>query len=1273
MWFGTRNGLNRFDGNSFRVFRNNILDSFSIGSNSIVSLYEDKEEKLWVGTHKGIYIYDPLTETFTPFKKIAQTEISSLLGDDKNNIWIIADFILYKYNKRTNGLIRYQFEKEQTTAIRLSDKGTVWIGTNTGKIKKYNAIGDEFLAYDVIQSFTKKKMSHIQDVYPVTDTTLLVGVMDQVILFHTNNAKTENVFENYPWADHIKIHKIFQQATNEYWIGTETGLYILNLKTKNATHIEKQIDNPYSITDNVVYAFCRDTEGGTWIGTFFGGVNYYSRQYNKFQKYFPQTSTNSLKGNLIHEITSDKNGNLWIGTEDAGLNKIDGRTGFIKHFMAGKSRGDICYSNIHGLIAAGDELWIGTHEHGLDVMDLKAEKVVRHYNAGNDSNSLKSDFIVSLYETRNADILVGTWYGLFRYNRQKNNFSPLPFFNKQVQAIHEDKQGTLWVCSYGNGVYYYNAATGKKGNIRHEANNTNSLINNYVNNIFEDSKNNFWFCTEEGLSKYNPVSRQITNYSTQNGLSDNQIFRVLEDDAGFIWVSTARGLVQLNPLTGHTKKYSTANGLIADQFNYNSAYKKANTLFFGTVNGLISFNPNEFIKNSFVPRVYITGLQVNNKELTINGDNSPLNKSITYTSKIELPHDRSTISIDVAALSYAAPEMNEYAYKMEGLDKEWTAMKSNRKIFYTKLPPGDYKFKIKGSSIGEVWNEKETMLSIKILPPFWASIWAYVLYGLAAIGIIITIVRYYHIAMKEKSQRRLEIFKMEKEREIYNAKIEFFTNVTHEIRTPLTLIKMPLDKLMKKEINDPEIEGGLHMINKNTNRLIDLSNQLLDFRKAEANKYSLSFIKSNVSVLLREEYSNFKPAAEQKNLNFKLELPRIEPHAYLDVEAFKKILSNLINNAIKYAKTTVVVRLMPFGSEDDVLNIEFKNDGYLIPYELKEKIFEPFYRIKETEKQSGTGIGLPLSRSLAELHKGVLNLKKPEGKFNIFLLSLPIHQEKEIDLQDYESVEPEAPVAKEAEEAFDSSKPSVLIVEDNKEILGFLQRELSMSYKILQSLNGREALEVLQKENVQLIISDIMMPVMDGIELCKKIKTDLQYSHIPIILLTAKNTLHSKIEGLEVGADAYIEKPFSFEHLQAQITNLITNRNKLKEYFASSPLTHLKGIACSKPDKNFLEQLNNVIYENITDIELDVEQLSRLMNMSRPTLYRKIKALSNLMPSELIHLSRLKKAAELLAEGHKISEVASMVGYSVQSNFSRDFHKQFGITPTNYINNLQKI
>jgi len=1271
MWFGTRNGLNRFDGTGFKTFRNKTGDEHSIGSNSVLSLFVDKHRQLWVGTYKGLYRYDARHESFSLFSKIPLGEVRSIGEDNSNNLWVIDNQVLYELNESTNTItIRNNLP---SAALSVDGNGNVWFASSNKIIRRYNPAKNTFSEYDIDKLNKYGQPAFIQTIYPVTDSTALVATLRNVFLLNTKAKSLDNVFKNLK-GKAIQVHKIIEQSAGTFWLGTENGLYILNLHENTNVHIKKQYADPYSIDDNVITDFCKDKEGNTWIGTFFGGVNYYSRQLSQFQKYFPLPETNSLSGNLVHEICSDDNNNLWIGTEDAGLNKLDPKTGLFKNFMPGKAKGDISYQNIHGLLADGNELWIGTYEHGLDVMDLRTEKVIRHYEKSNKANSLNSNFIVTLYKTREGDILAGTWNGLFKYDRFHDDFIPLPFFNRQAQAIHEDENGTLWVCSYGNGVYYYNERTGLKGNYQYNPSDSNSLTNNYVNNLFEDNKHNIWFCTESGLCYLDAISKKIIRCNSVPELRENQVFKVLQDDKGLLWISTSKGLVSLNPASRQVKTYDSEYGLLSDQFNYNSGFKNKNgRLYFGTVKGMISFDPASLVENKIVPPVYLTGIQINNHDPDLYDSASPLKETIEYAKKIVLPYNSSNITIEAAALSYSMPALNAYRYKMKGVDKEWTTIETNRKIYYTKLPPGQYTFMIKGSNGDKLWNNHITELSIKVLPPWWGSWWAYILYVLTVLGIAFIIFRYYHLAMREKNHRLIKTLEIEKEREVYNSKIEFFTNITHEIRTPLTLIKLPVEKLLKSSSKDAKLQEHLTMIEKNTNRLIHLTNQLLDFRKAEANNYTLSFVRTDVNDLLRQLFVTYKPIAEEKKLSFRLEMPRIPLLAYVDAEALRKIIGNLLSNAIKYADHFVAVKLSPFSSEDNLFHIEFRNDGFIIPYDLKDKIFEPFFRLKETEKMAGTGIGLPLARSLAELHKGKLELKQPVDNYNLFLLSIPFHQEMEIDLDDYETIESNF-----GEEEPDENPnlqsihdTSILIVEDNREITRFLQKELHTQYNIYSATDGREALEILSQRHIDLVISDIMMPVMDGIELSRCIKTNIEYSHIPIILLTAKNTVTSKIEGLENGADAYIEKPFVMEHLLAQINSLLSNRNHIKEYYAHSPLAHIRGVASTKADTTFLEELQKVIDENLIDKDLDVEMLSRMMNMSRSSFYRKIKGLINLTPNELICISRLKKAAELLAKGkYKINEVAMMVGYDQPGNFSRDFNKQFGVTPTHYVNNI---
>ncbi len=1272
LWFGTINGLNRFDGYNFKVFRNDPEDSTSIGSNFIRCLYEDKNGSLWVGTNKGIYIYDSHSEKFRLFSKPDLGEVSDFKEDKSGRLWLISNSNLFSYDQQTRKIKSYSVDSESGTvsSIAIAGDGTIWVSTTTAILKKYIPSSDSFFTYSILKRTENQQPIRIEKIYPLNNGNLLIGTLTRGVKLFDVKARTfQDIVSLNPDRTDIYARDCMQMAENEYWIGTETGIYIYNTTDRKTIRLKKEYDDSYSISDNVILTFCRDREGGLWIGTYFGGLNYYPKQFTTFEKYFPEYSKPSISGNAVHEICKDHLGNLWVGTEDGGLNKIDPLNNEFTSFKPACTKTSIAYHNIHGLLATGDSLWVGTFMHGLDILNIKTGKVIRHYNAGSGPHELKNNFIITIFQTHSGDILIGTQNGLFKYNRQTDDFSPVPDFEIQVQTLWEDETGTIWVCTRGNGVIYYNPLTKQRGSLLYNAKDTNSLCNNYVNGVLEDNRKNLWFATDGGLCKFDKDKKVFTRYS-KIGMPDNLIFRILEDDKNNLFISTSKGLVCFNPVNGDIRTYTKSNGLLSDQFNYNSAFKDTDgRMYFGSVKGLISFKPNEFIKNTGIPPVYITGLEVNNREISSNMTSSPLNESIIYTKTISLPYDQSTLSIAFAALSYTVPEMNEYSYKMEGLDKDWTLLKSNRKVYYTKLPPGNYRFLVRGSNSSGIWNSKEAGLDIQISPPYWQSIWAYIIYAVIFLGLSYLLIKSYFNRLVEKNRRRFELLDREKEREIYHSKIEFFTNIAHEIRTPLTLIKMPLDKLMRKQNSNAEINYNLKTMEKNTNRLIDLTNQLLDFRKTEMDKFSLNFVKTDVSELLKETYSSFQLAAEQKDIHFKLELPGLPLQAYVDPEALKKILSNLFNNAIKYAESGVLVKLKNFNSEDKLFTIVIQNDGFIIPYDLKEKIFEPFYRIRETEKQAGTGIGLPLSRSLAELHKGVLDLSKPENGMNIFVLTLPIHQEKEFKLPtDDTAVDSEVKLSPVKEAFGNITKPEILLVEDNKEILDFICNEISSDYLVRKSMNGKEALEILKEGNVQLVISDIMMPVMDGLELCKRIKTNLEYSHIPIILLTAKNSMHAKIEGLEVGADAYIEKPFDFDHLSAQISNLLQNRSKIKDYFASSPFTHIKTIAYTKADKIFLEKLKLVIDENLINIDIDVEQLAKIMNMSRPTFYRKIKALSNLTPHELIHIARLKKAAELLSEGdYKVYEVANMVGYSLQTNFARDFHKQFGMTPSDYM------
>lgn len=1003
LWFGTKDGLNRFDGYTFKIFRSDPDDSTSIGNNFIHSLFEDNKGILWVGTENGLYKYDAPKECFNLIKSTDVGRIRDIKMDGEGNLWFILGFTLFKYKEQSNNLTLFATDLYfETTSICTSADGKLWASNSAGEICKYNASNNTFSRYTMFQHSKKPVSKWIEKIYCTSNNSILVGTSNQgAKLFDINTLTYDDILTYNKDRTEIFARNFAEISKSEYWIATETGIFIYNTNTRSEINLQKKTQDPYSISDNAVYSISKDKEGGIWVSTYFGGINYYPKQHTPFKKYFPRTEENSISGNVVREIHQDNDGNLWIGTEDAGLNKLNTSTGIFTHYLPGNKNG-ISYTNIHGLLVDGNQLWIGTFEHGLDVMNIKTGRVIKHFGLDPGENALKSNFIYCISKLPAGDIILGTTRGAYSFNKKNSNFSLLPGMplNIWYTCLKMDSDSILWAGSYGTGITFFNTKTRKGGNFRYEANNKNSVSSDRVNAIFEDSDKNLWFATEGGLCRFNRTSNDFKRYTTKNGFSNNFILSMLEDDNKNLWLSTSKGLICFNIKTEKTTVYTARNGILNDQFNFNSAYKDKNgIMYFGSVKGMISFNPREFIKNTFIPPVYITSFQLFNKDLAIAQNGSPLQKSISYTNKITLQHDQSTINIGFAALGYTAPEMSEYAYKMEGLDKGWTYLKRNRNAYFTNLAPGTYTFKVKASNSSGVWNDNATKLTVEILPPWWQSNWAYFIYILLAGFILYSGFRYYHNRIEEKNRRKFEFIERAKEKEIFKAKLDFFTNVAHEIRTPLTLIKGPLEKVIKKADGLPEIKNHLAIMERNTNRLVDLTNQLLDFRQTEIEEFRLSFVKANISELLEETFESFKVLADQKNLFFTLTLPLHKVLAAVDLDAFNKILSNLLSNAIKYANSKVGVSLLAADDEDIFFTIEIENDGFLIPYEMKAKIFEPFFRLKETEKQKGTGIGLSLSRSLVQLHKGSLYLKETDKSLNIFCLQLPVHQENEFDLR----------------------------------------------------------------------------------------------------------------------------------------------------------------------------------------------------------------------------------------------------------------------------------
>lgn len=1276
MWLGTKDGLNRYDGLSFRKFKHDAANPRSIGNSFITSLYEDFNGNIWVGTDAGVYIYYPEKEAFEEFdcqsleKTRIERSVSMIAGDKQGRVWIVVEAQgMFCYDARQKLLRNYPLSEISSNikCFTFDSGGTLWLGfygdglyyskDNLATVHPYGSPEDGKREFEggVI---TKIVQGNYNCLY-------IGSVKEGVSELNLTSGQVRNLLAIDESGESIFCRDLLPYSDNELWIGTESGIYIYNLRTAQFIHLRASLYDSYSLSDNAIYALYKDREEGLWIGSYFGGVDYYPRQYTYFAKYYPKNIANSLHGKRVREFCRADDGTLWIGTEDGGLNHFNPKTKEFHFFEPSAG-----FTNIHGLCMDGSHLWVGTFSKGLRVIDTRTGMILRTYTEGHTSHSLNDNSIFSICRTSAGEIYLGTLFGLLRYNRTQDNFDRIPELNgKFVYDIKEDSYGNLWLATYANGAYCYDVSARRWKNYVFDAEDEKSLPYDKVLSVFEDSYRQIWLTTQGGgFCLFHPDTETFTRYGLKDGLPNDVVYQIVEDDDRFLWLTTNNGLVRFDPKTMEMKVFSTANGLPTNQFNYRSGFKdEAGNIYLGSINGFVAFDPRTFAENRQVPAVAITDFLLFNKEVPVGETDSPLKSSITFSDKVVLTADQNSFSFRIAALSYQAPRMNKLMYKLEGFDEGWLTIGESPLVTYSNLGYGDYVFKVKASNSDGVWNEQETSLHLSILPPFYLSVWAYCFYVLFFMGCLVCVIFYFKRRNYRKQHRQMEMLEQEKEREVYHAKIDFFTNVAHEIRTPLTLIKGPLENIILKKEVDSETKEDLYIMKQNTERLLNLTNQLLDFRKTETRGFRLNFTECDVVAVLRETYLRFTSLAKQKGLDFILELPQECFMADVNQEALTKIISNLLNNGVKYASTYLRISLE---TDEKVFHIRTFNDGEMIPDTMKEEIFKPFVRLdKEDEVTTGTGIGLALSRSLAELHQGSLMMEKGE-EVNCFCLTLPVNQDSTITLsaENVSQVEENSCGWEQEETDTKEKKPMILVVEDNPDMLAFVRKQLTTEYSVLTAMNGIEALAVLDNHYVNLVVSDVMMPQMDGFELCKTIKSDLNYSHIPVVLLTAKTNIQSKIEGLELGADAYIEKPFSVEYLLANISSLIHNREKLRQTFAKSPFVAANTMALTKADEEFIWKLNDIIQANLHNPEFSMEDMADALKMSRSSFYRKIKGVLDLSPNEYLRLERLKQAAQLLKEGKsRVNEICYTVGFNSPSYFSKCFLKQFGVLPKDFI------
>lgn len=816
----------------------------------------------------------------------------------------------------------------------------------------------------------------------------------------------------------------------------------------------------------------------------------------------------------------------------------------------------------------------------------------------------------------------------------------------------------------GNGVWRYTPSTGKYKRYVSGETSRSGLRSNSISSFMEDSRGNVWVSTDRGgISRYNKKEDNFTSFGIEEGLPDDVAYNILEDNNGNLWFGTNKGLVKFNPDTRAVRVFTVKDGLPNNQFNYNSAIKANDGLFyFGSIGGIIAFNPDKEDNQTMQSSLYFTQLRILNEEVTVDTKNSPLKENIMFTRRLTLPYDMATFSLRVVSPSFGVTSGSMYSYKLEPVNSEWISMSGNQ-ISFANLPPGTYNLCVKVDTHGQTITKS---LEIVITPPWYSSKWAYLAYIILIVaGVMLWFVLYRNHKEKQLRERQ-HLFAVNKEKELYQNKVNFFTEVAHEIRTPLTLIDAPLEAIEEIGINNSRVQHYLKVTRQNTKRLLNLTGQLLDFQKIDSNRLTFKYENVDISALVNETIDRFEPAMTLKNKELIRNVADEPVIVSTDREAVIKILSNLLNNALKYARRRVKVSLT---TDDSNFIIKVTSDGDKISDSEKKLIFKRFYQIdKSNSGENGVGIGLPLSLSLASLLGGSLELADDGSDGNTFVAILPQNKEGikhnnklTVDTSDY-LLEEETNQAKENTGGY-----TVLIVEDNDNMREFLAEQANMSFTIETARNGKEALEKLAGSHIDLIVSDVMMPEMDGFSLCKAVKADINLSHIPIVFITAKNDLESKIKGLQLGAEAYIEKPFSVKFFRQLIRSLLDNRRRERESFSKKPFFNMDNMHMTKADEEFMNKVIKIIEDNVGEDNFNVECMADILCMSHSSLLRKIKSVFNMSPVELIRLIKLKKAAELIQEGkHLIGDICYMVGISSPSYFSKLFFKQFGISPKDF-------
>ncbi|MCW9094366.1 MAG: ATP-binding protein [Ignavibacteriaceae bacterium] len=1253
----------------------------SKNANFILSIYEDKSGVLWIGTnHGGLNKFDRETGQFTCYKNIpgdstslSYNKVWSIYEDSKGNLWVgTSHGELNKFDRINQKFTRYlhnprdpeSLSNNWITGICEDKSGNIWLSTFGGGLNKLNYKDDNH--QPVFARFKHNpnnpaSLSGNDVAFMYKDENDIIWLaadgLNRTISSVDDNSSPSFISYKHDTNDPTSlisniIQEIYQDNSGLLWIGG-IELNIYNTKQKQFRHYKHEPDYPSSLSSNDVAAVYEDKDGVIWIGTWDGGLNKWDRAKNKFThyKHIPNDPT-SLSTNSVTGIYEDRYGILWLGTSNSGLIKYDRKTErFYKYRNDPLDPRSISGNAMENITEdKSGTLWVGTLDNGLNKFDRKSESFT-HYNYNPDNLKLLSSNL-----------------------------------NSSIYLV--DRSGILWINTKAGGLIAYDSQKDEFVHYKYNPNNPNSLSNNNVTTVYEDKSGIFWIGTADGgLNKLNKENGQFKHFKIKDGLPSNHIRGILEDDSGNLWIGTNNGLSKFNPLKETFRNYDIEDGLPSLGLIAGCKSKTGEFIFHG-VNGFIIFHPDSIKDNAHIPPVYITGFHLFNKPVPIGYDSLSkriiLSKSITESKEIELNYSENVFSFEFAALDYHAPLKNRYAYIMEGFDKDWTYTDAIRNLAtYTNLDPGEYIFRVKGSNNDGYWNEAGTSLKIIILPPWWQTNLAYTIYFILIGSIIYFTWKAQLKRVKNKHEYEMSRFEAQKLHEVDEIKSRFFTNISHEFRTPLTLILGPVKQVMER-IKDEKNKDELGIAHKNANKLLGLVNQLLDISKLESGNMKLRTSPINYISLLKALTLSFASYAERKRITLKFNSTEDELIVYIDKDKIEKIITNILSNAFKFTPEGGRIEVT-LGKDDKYVNTIISDTGIGIPGVKMSKIFDRFYQVdgSYTREQEGTGIGLALTKELVDLHRGKIEVESEESKGTTFTISIPLGKEhlkpEEIGEKEKEYTgdklipEPEDDITRKEEHKIDielfekETLPLLLIVEDNSDVRKYIKDNLTKEFRTLEAVDGEDGWNKSIEQIPDLIVSDVMMPKMDGFKLCEKLKTDERTSHIPVILLTAKAAKEDKLAGYETGADEYLMKPFEPDELRVRIKNLILQRKRLHEHFQKKGMFEFEQTNITSIDKKFIQKVIGVIKDNISNEGFNVEMLTEKMVVSRSLLNKKVVSLTGEPPKDLIKRIRLTKAVELIEKKFgNLSEIALEVGFDNPAYFSECFKKQFGVPPSQY-------